>query len=109
MESAKAVVCPAHECNMIWERSNRTAACNHLSSCDSLARCAAAPLGQSIALVFLPVHDMLQFSGALVVQHCSDKIDGRWPCTICEYLVLQGTLNALGFWNMVCGKYNTHE
>lgn len=23
--------------------------------------------------------------------------------------MLQGTLDALGFWNMVCGKYNTDE
>lgn len=39
----------------------------------------------------------------------SDKIDGRCPCTVWGYLLLQGTLDALGFWNMVCGKYNTDE
>lgn len=88
---------------------NTTAAGNHFSSCDSLARCTTASLGQNVGLVFVPVYGMLQFSGALMVQPCSDKIDGRWPCTVCGYLVLQGTLSALGFWNMVCGKYNTDE
>lgn len=88
---------------------NTIAALNHLSSCDSLARCTAASLAQNVGLVFLPVCDMLQFSAALVVQHCSDKIGGRCPCSVCGYLVLQGTPDALGFWNMVCGKYNRDE
>lgn len=110
VESAKAALCPAHECSVIWERSLiTTAARHHFSSCDSLARCATAPHGQNVGLAFLPVSDMLQFSGAGMVQHCSDGVGGTCPYTLCGYLMLQGTLSALGFWNMVCGKYNTDE
>lgn len=110
VESAEAALCPAHECSVIWGRSLITTAARHLfSSCDSLARCAAAPHGQNVGLAFLPVSDMLQVSGAGMVQHCSGGIGGACSCTLCGYLMLQGTLSALGFWNVVCGKYKADE
>lgn len=98
MESAKAVLCPAHECSVIWGRSLITTATrNHLSSCDSLARCTTASLGQNVGLVFLSVSDMLQVSGALMVQHCSDEIGGHVLALYVGILYCRAPSMPLGF------------
>lgn len=49
-----SVPCTRVQCDL-GKVFNTIAALNHLSSCDSLARCTTTSLAQNVGLVFLPV------------------------------------------------------